>query len=115
MTRQINPTKAKAISQENKRVDVKKLVTRAPKIFPAFAEELRKPISAPLPFLPNQFEQIDTTIGHPEDCMNPLRLNINRKKYKEIEVEIKKGTMEVTRRIKEIMNKVKIIIFLVSH
>jgi hypothetical protein len=61
-----------AILQLNNIVEVKKLVNKAPPIFPAFPDEHHKPIKVPLPRLPNQLPNIAEQAGHPIDCIKPL-------------------------------------------
>lgn len=41
-------------------------------ILPILPDELQIPNSVPRPFLPNQFENIVTTAGHPADYKTPF-------------------------------------------
>lgn len=62
----------KDILQFNNMVDVKKLVNKAPPIFPALPDEHQSPISTPLPLFPNQLAKIAEHAGHPIDYKKPL-------------------------------------------
>jgi hypothetical protein len=55
------------------RDDVKKLVNNAPPTLPALAQELQNPIRRPLSFFPNQFVNIVTVEGHPDDYIKPFK------------------------------------------
>jgi hypothetical protein len=65
VTAQSYATKIKEILQLNSIVDVKKLVSKAPPIFPALPDVPQKPIKVPLPLFPNQFAKIAVNDGHP--------------------------------------------------
>ena len=75
-------TNMKAIFQLNKSVEVKKLVSKAPPIFPALPLEHHKPTMAPLPLFPNQLEKIVVQAGHPKDCIKPLMEKSKQNKYR---------------------------------
>jgi len=69
------------ILQFNSIVDVKKLVSNAPPMFPAFPDEQNNPISVPLPRLPNQLPNIAEHAGHPMDYIAPFIENKKQNRY----------------------------------
>ena len=56
------------------------LVNNAPATLPKLPQDCQNPIIVPLPFLPNQFANIELQHGHPSDYTNPFIANSAEKK-----------------------------------
>lgn len=72
MTKQNNPIIINETFHDSPKLDVNRLVSKAPMTLPIFEVELQSPSNAPLPLLPNQLVNIATTEGHAADYNNPF-------------------------------------------
>ncbi len=90
-----NPTYMYAYSHSRSKVDVRKLVVRAPVTLPKLPHDCQKPMIVPRPLLPNQLANTALQQGQPTDYNRPLIPKRNDMKKMFIQLLIPQNAMIV--------------------